>query len=60
MLLMHLLVDLNASAEGKELLNNISRATNLVDIDNACLMLILLYYFKQSDKKARTLATIAT
>lgn len=27
--------DLSASAEGKELLNNVSRATNLYDIDNA-------------------------
>lgn len=43
--------DLYASAEGKELLNNISRATNLYDIDNALFNADTLVMLQQSDKK---------
>ena len=43
--------ELNASAEGKELLNNISRATNLVDIDNALFNADTLVMLQQSVNK---------
>ena len=43
--------DLNATAEGKELLNNISRATNLTDIDNALFNSGTVELFKQSNQK---------
>lgn len=45
--------DLTASAEGKELLNNISRATNLTDIDNAIFNSSTLQLMQQSNEKEK-------
>lgn len=43
--------DLSATAEGKELVNNISRATNLTDIDNALYSSEVIELLKQSSQK---------
>lgn len=43
--------ELNATAEGKELVNNISRATNLSDIDNALYDSSVIELLKQSSQK---------
>lgn len=43
--------DLSASAEGKELLNNISRATNLTDIENALFKSDVIDFLKNANNK---------
>lgn len=50
--------DLNASAEGKELVNNISRATNLLDIDNALYSSDTLTFLNQATDKEVAFQTL--
>lgn len=50
--------DLNASAEGKELVNNISRATNLYDIDNALYSSDTLTFLSQANDKEVAFQTL--
>lgn len=50
--------ELNATAEGKELSNNISRATNLLDIDNALYSSDTLTFLSQANDKEVAFQTL--